>query len=123
VSSEVDSGTLAILGLGPNDERVYRALIGHPDVTAVELAGLTRMTRRTVSLSLADLLRAGLLETTESRHRRYRPAPPAIALRALWQRKAAELERARVVVDELIAAAAALSPARSRARPLRVDDD
>jgi len=104
VATEPDAGTgaLGILGFSANDERVYRTLIAHPGATSIELVGLTGMTRRAVSRALASLLRAELLERIEWRHRRYRVAAPADALRRLLQRTEAELERAVAAVDRLI---------------------
>ncbi|MDX2562939.1 helix-turn-helix domain-containing protein [Streptomyces sp. TX20-6-3] len=72
---------LDVLGLDPDDERVYRALLGRPDSTAVLLADLAVLPQAHVDKALSRLVEWGL--ATRSAHERFTAAPPAMALGAL----------------------------------------
>ncbi|MFI9766607.1 helix-turn-helix domain-containing protein [Streptomyces sp. NPDC052415] len=72
---------LDVLGLGPEDERVYRALLGRPQSTAVLLADLLVLPQAPVDKALVRLLDWGLV--TRSADDQYTAAPPAMALGAL----------------------------------------
>lgn len=72
---------LDALGLGPDDERVYRALIGHPGTTAVLLSDLLVLSHAHVDKTLSRLVEWGL--ATRSADARFTAAPPAMALGAL----------------------------------------
>ncbi|MFJ2931507.1 transcriptional regulator TrmB [Streptomyces sp. NPDC087219] len=72
---------LDVLGLDPDDERVYRALLGRPDSTAVLLADLTVLSQAHVDKALSRLVEWGL--ATRSADERFTAAPPAMALGAL----------------------------------------
>ncbi|WP_030689259.1 helix-turn-helix domain-containing protein [Streptomyces globisporus] len=72
---------LDVLGLGPDDEHVYRALLGRPESTAVLLSDLLVLSRAHVDEALGRLVDWGLV--TRSADERYTAAPPAMALGAL----------------------------------------
>ncbi|MFF1415453.1 helix-turn-helix domain-containing protein [Streptomyces sp. NPDC058289] len=72
---------LDVLGLEPDDERVYRALLGLPNSTAVPLSDLLALPRAHVDQALARLVGWGLV--TRSSDERFTAAPPAMALGAL----------------------------------------
>ncbi|MEY2229091.1 helix-turn-helix domain-containing protein [Streptomyces sp. BF23-19] len=72
---------LDVLGLGPDDERVYRALLGRPDSTATALADLLVLPQDHVDTALSRLVEWGL--ATRSADERFTAAPPAMALGAL----------------------------------------
>nr|WSX47809.1 transcriptional regulator TrmB [Streptomyces sp. NBC_00974] len=72
---------LDVLGLEPDDERVYRALLGRPDSTATLLADLLEAPRGDVATALSRLVGWGLV--TGSPDERFTAAPPAMALGAL----------------------------------------
>ncbi|MCX5175297.1 helix-turn-helix domain-containing protein [Streptomyces virginiae] len=72
---------LDVLGLGPDDERVYRALLGRPDSTATALADLLVLPQAHVDTALSRLVEWGL--ATRSADERFTAAPPAVALGAL----------------------------------------
>ncbi|MFG3146346.1 TrmB family transcriptional regulator [Streptomyces sp. NPDC048243] len=72
---------LDVLGLEPDDERVYRALLGRPHSTAALLADLLALTRARADKSLSRLVAWGLV--ISSAEERFAAAPPAMALGAL----------------------------------------
>ncbi|MET9468447.1 transcriptional regulator TrmB [Streptomyces sp. NPDC006544] len=72
---------LDVLGLEPDDERVYRALLGRPDSTAPLLADLLDQPPAAVATALSRLVGWGLV--TRSADERFTAAPPAMALGAL----------------------------------------
>ncbi|MEU9082861.1 helix-turn-helix domain-containing protein [Streptomyces sp. NPDC048357] len=72
---------LDVLGLDPDDERVYRALLGRPNSAAVLLADLAVLSQAHVDKVLSRLVECGL--ATRSADERFTAAPPAMALGAL----------------------------------------
>ncbi|WP_322919143.1 LuxR C-terminal-related transcriptional regulator [Nocardioides renjunii] len=69
------------LGIAPDVERVYRALLGRPHTTAAVLAGALDRSRHEVGRGLATLVELGL--AIRSDDATFVAAPPAIALGAL----------------------------------------
>ncbi|MDT9687315.1 helix-turn-helix domain-containing protein [Streptomyces sp. P9(2023)] len=72
---------LDVLGLEADDERVYRALLGRPNVTATLLADSLVLSQAHVDRALSRLAEWGL--ATVSADERFTAAPPAMALGAL----------------------------------------
>ncbi|MFJ6053779.1 helix-turn-helix domain-containing protein [Streptomyces sp. NPDC092307] len=72
---------LDVLGLGPDDEHVYRGLLGRPNSTAASLADLLVLPRADVDTALSRLVEWGL--ATRSADEQFTAAPPAMALGAL----------------------------------------
>jgi hypothetical protein len=72
---------LESLGVEPDVEAVYRALLGRPGATAPELVEVLAMPSRSVSAALSTLVDSGLVITSEDHG--FAAAPPAIALGAL----------------------------------------
>ncbi|MFI1280871.1 helix-turn-helix domain-containing protein [Streptomyces sp. NPDC020858] len=72
---------LDVLGLEPDDEHVYRALLGLPNSTAPVLADLLVLPQAHVDKALARLVGWGLV--TRSADEQFTAAPPAVALGAL----------------------------------------
>lgn len=72
---------LDVLGLGPHDERVYRALLGRPGSTATLLSDQLDLAHAHVDKALSDLVAWGLV--TRAADDRFTAAPPAMALGAL----------------------------------------
>ncbi|MET8860642.1 transcriptional regulator TrmB [Streptomyces sp. NPDC004579] len=72
---------LDVLGLEPDDERVYRALLGRPGSTTGALSDLLSLTRAQADNALSRLVTWGLV--TGSADDRFTAAPPAMALGAL----------------------------------------
>ncbi|MEV6106967.1 transcriptional regulator TrmB [Streptomyces sp. NPDC051940] len=92
---------LDVLGLEPEDERVYRALLGRPDSTAVLLSDLLALSRAHVEKALSRLVEWGL--ATSAADGRFTAAPPAMALGALISQRRDGLrmaERALVTFAE-----------------------
>lgn len=99
---------LSGLGVGPGDERVYRALLAAPGSTPLELAAATGLTLARVRRHVASLARLGLLtgaaqddgdaaDGTE----RLTPAAPDVALEVLALRRQEEIAHARLAAADL----------------------
>jgi DNA-binding CsgD family transcriptional regulator len=76
---------LDVLGLEPDDERVYRALIGRPNSTVMLLSDLLVMSQAHVDKALSRLVGWGLV--IRSADEQFTAAPPAVALGALISRR------------------------------------
>ncbi|MFG2591384.1 TrmB family transcriptional regulator [Streptomyces sp. NPDC048438] len=72
---------LDVLGLEPDDERVYRALLGRPNCTATLLSDLLEVPQVHVDRALCHLVGWGLV--ISSADEQFTAAPPAMALGAL----------------------------------------
>ncbi|MFJ1967215.1 TrmB family transcriptional regulator [Streptomyces sp. NPDC087903] len=72
---------LDVLGLEPDDERVYRALLGQPNSTAGTLSDRLALTPPQVDRTLSRLVAWGLV--IRSADEQFTAAPPAMALGAL----------------------------------------
>ncbi|MGW6355147.1 TrmB family transcriptional regulator [Streptomyces sp. NPDC055092] len=72
---------LDVLGLEPDDERVYRALLGRPESTATVLSDLLALAPAQVDRCLSRLVAWGLV--IRSADEQFTAAPPAVALGAL----------------------------------------
>ncbi len=72
---------LVELGITPDVELVYRALLARPGATVSGLAGALAQPRTHVSTALADLVDVGLVLRSDDRT--FVAAPPAVALGAL----------------------------------------
>ncbi|MET9619696.1 helix-turn-helix domain-containing protein [Streptomyces sp. NPDC006464] len=73
---------LDVLGLEPEDERVYRALLGQPGSLAAPLAEQLGLPHAHVDKALSRLVSWGLV-TRSPADQRFTAAPPAMALGAL----------------------------------------
>ncbi|MFJ3104976.1 helix-turn-helix domain-containing protein [Streptomyces sp. NPDC086835] len=83
---------LDVLGLEPDDERVYRTLLGQPNSTAVHLSEVVAVSQAHVDKALCRLVEWGLV--TRSADERFTAAPPAMALGALISQRRDGLRRA-----------------------------
>jgi sugar-specific transcriptional regulator TrmB/DNA-binding CsgD family transcriptional regulator len=72
---------LVELGITPDVELVYRALLARPGATVSGLAGALEQPRAHVATALADLVDAGLVLRSDDRT--FVAAPPAVAIGAL----------------------------------------
>ncbi|MCM2410577.1 TrmB family transcriptional regulator [Streptomyces sp. RKAG290] len=72
---------LDVLGLEPDDERVYRAVLGRPNCTAALLSELLRVPPAHIDEALRHLVGWGLV--IRSVDEQFTAAPPAMALGAL----------------------------------------
>ncbi|RIQ11168.1 LuxR C-terminal-related transcriptional regulator [Jiangella rhizosphaerae] len=103
---------LESVGVEPDDEAVYRALLGTPECTVAELAAGTGRDQAAIRRSVARLEELGMLSRTAHRPARLIPARPDVAVEVLVARRQAELERARSAAAGLVAEMQ--SPARYR---------
>ncbi|MER7348759.1 LuxR C-terminal-related transcriptional regulator [Streptomyces aurantiacus] len=112
---------LSGLGVGPGDERVYRALLAAPGSTPAELAAATGLTEARVRRHAASLAGLGLLTGAEGEagdagdvgpvntedeagaagDARLTPAPPDVALEVLALRRQEEIAHARLAAAGL----------------------
>jgi sugar-specific transcriptional regulator TrmB len=88
---------LRAVGVSEFDERVYRALLRHPDAAPGDLAGALGATSRRINAALARLAALGLVR----RDGKYTPHNPETGLAALLRRRETELDTIRNVVPEL----------------------
>ncbi|MDQ0585750.1 helix-turn-helix domain-containing protein [Streptomyces rishiriensis] len=72
---------LDVLGLEPDDEHVYRALLGRPNSTTMLLSDLLVVSRADVDKALSRLVQLGLV--IRSADELFTAAPPAVALGSL----------------------------------------
>lgn len=100
---------LDILGIGEDEERVYRCLLERRGATAAETAHALKLSPARTQRLLDAIEAKGLVTHTPERPRRYLPAAPDIAIGALILRRQESLQRARGAVRELQEHAAALS--------------
>ncbi len=91
---------LRTLGIGPEDEKAYRALLQTGDATAEELAATLRSPAPAVRRVLGRLEAEGLVARA-GRPVRWSVTPPEPALHALLARREEELEAARRAAADL----------------------
>lgn len=100
-NGEISKRPLDKLGISGPEEQLYRWLLKHHDATVAE-AGRALSLAPGKTQRLVDALEAkGLATHTPERPRRYVPASPDIALRALITQRRKELQDAEVVLEEL----------------------
>ena len=93
--------TLAVIGIGATQERVYRALVAQPDATTSMLASRLGLPQETVVSALEAVAERGLAARSAAGPDRYVPAPPAVALGAVVTQYRDDLRRVDVVLAEL----------------------
>ncbi len=93
--------TLAVIGIGATQERVYRALIAQPDATTAMLASKLGLPEQTVVSALEAVAERGLAARSAAGTDRYVPAPPAVALGAILTQYRDDLRRVDVALAEL----------------------
>ena len=105
--------TLAVIGIGANQERVYRALVAQPDATTAMLASKLGLPEETVVSALEAVAERGLAARSAVGPARYVPAPPAVALGAIVTQYRDDLRRVDVALAELAQEYRRASQARS----------
>lgn len=93
--------TLAVIGIGATQERVYRALVAQPDATTSMLASKLGLPQETVVSALEAVAERGLAARSAAGPDRYVPAPPAVALGAIVTQYHDDMRRVDVVLAEL----------------------
>lgn len=92
---------LEAVGLSAEEERAYTLLIGHPGLTATDVATQLQVTRNRARDTLNSLVHNGLVTPTPDRAPRYLPTPVEIAVEALISQRQRDLERARKAAARL----------------------
>ncbi|MFH8617915.1 helix-turn-helix domain-containing protein [Streptomyces sp. NPDC017979] len=92
---------LAALGVPPDEEFLYRALLTRPRATVAELASATGWNADRVRRRTRALEQRGMLLRTACRPARFTPAPPDVVLDALARRREEEIARARLAAVAL----------------------
>ncbi|MFZ5810776.1 MAG: TrmB family transcriptional regulator [Thermodesulfobacteriota bacterium] len=90
-----DPASLARLGLNAYEAAAYLALLGRPELTPAEVAGLGKIPRQRVYDVLESLAAKGLCRELESAPKSYAAADPRAALEMLGQERLAEIDRER----------------------------
>lgn len=96
---EAVPGNLAALGIGADEEQVYRALLRSPGRTLSELTEALDLSQVRLRWILDSLERSGLVSRTSGVSSRYLPAAPDVGLEALILDRVAELERVRGLAE------------------------
>ncbi|MFB7220348.1 helix-turn-helix domain-containing protein [Streptomyces sp. NPDC056227] len=92
---------LDVIGLRPETQRVYTALVERPRSTGAEIAELLGTSASTAGRELSALVRRGLATRTPTRPARYTAAAPDIAITELIHESQQQLNAARSLVQEL----------------------
>lgn len=96
-----DESPLRALGVDAVEEQVYRHLIRHPGALARDLAVQLGLSPRRVLRLLDAIERKGLARHSPEQPRRYHAAAPDMAIEALVLKQQEDLQRARVLAQEL----------------------
>jgi sugar-specific transcriptional regulator TrmB/DNA-binding CsgD family transcriptional regulator len=89
---------LGVLGLSPDEEAVYRLLVGRATATASELATASGLPESAVDRALGRLVERGLATRLDER---FAAAPPAVALGSLISERRAGLQAAELALVAL----------------------
>jgi len=104
---------LEAIGIGPDDEAVYRELLSRTQAAVDELAESLSRSPGSVETSLACLERLGLVSRFPGQPLRFRAARPDVAIDVLVSRRQEELARAQLAARDLLAE----MPVEERHRP------
>jgi sugar-specific transcriptional regulator TrmB len=104
---------LEALGIDAAEERIYRHLVHRPGAIARDIAAELEVPLRRVQRLLEAIERKGLARHSPEHPRRYHAAAPDMAIEALILKQQEDLQRARVVAQELQEQAAAARVAGS----------
>ncbi|GAB3414534.1 helix-turn-helix transcriptional regulator [Flindersiella endophytica] len=99
VDESASSANLAALGIGADEEQVYRVLLRSPGRTVSELTEALDLGPVRLRWILDSLERSGLVSRTSGASSRYLPAAPDVGLEALILDRVAELERVRGLAE------------------------
>jgi DNA-binding CsgD family transcriptional regulator/DNA-binding transcriptional ArsR family regulator len=90
------------VGLSPDEEEVYHAVLAGPGRTVAELAAGHGLSQARLTRVLPRLERLGLVARTPGRPRRWNPAMPEAAVEMLISRRMEQLQRLRLATGELM---------------------
>lgn len=94
-------GVLEAVGIAPEQEQVYQALIDQPSSTVREIVAVSHMARRKVQAALSTLETRGLLSRTPRQPSTYIPTPPVTAIELLVLQRQEDLARVRLAATTL----------------------
>lgn len=94
-------GMLAAVGIAPEQEHVYVALVDRPAMTASAVSRTLDMPRAAAEQALEDLVAKGLITAEAGPLPHYRAAAPDVAIEALIVRQQEQLARARLAASGL----------------------
>jgi len=95
------SRPLHALGISPDEEQAYRALLARRAASADDIARELGWTPRRTQRLLDSIAAKGLASHSPERPRRYVSSPPQFAIEALIAQGQTHLARARMTIDEL----------------------
>lgn len=104
---------LESIGVSPDDEAVYRALLARSEAEPVELAGSLDRGPSSVQAALSRLEDLGLVHRMPGTPLRMRAARPDVAIEVLVSRRQEELARAQLAARDLLE----VMPVEERHRP------
>ncbi len=97
----IEGRPLEYLGIGEQEERVYRWLLAHRGASAAETARALMLAPAKAQRLLAAIEGKGLATHSPQRPRRYMSLAPDVALEALILRREENLKQARILAREL----------------------
>jgi DNA-binding CsgD family transcriptional regulator/DNA-binding Lrp family transcriptional regulator len=97
-----DPNLFGPVGLTPDEEEVYHAVLADPGRTVAELAAGHGLSQGRLSRALPRLEQAGLVGRTAGKPRRWIPAMPEAAVEMLISRRMEQLQRLRLATGELM---------------------
>src|SRR5215813_11306978 len=89
-------GRLDALGIGPVEERLYRALLVSPHAHVADLAATIGVSVTRARQAARKLEASGMLSRRTGHPGTFVPAPPDVAVAALISRRQQDLEQARL---------------------------
>lgn len=102
MSGKTKQAILGPLGVGEEEEIVYRLLLGKPGSSLDNLCNESGLQREQTRSALRGLENKALVVRTSGRPRRWSVAPPDVALQDLLHKRRQELENAGAEAGELI---------------------
>jgi len=100
-SVSASSSPLRTLGLGPIEDRIYRALLRRDGTSAAEIAKRLALSVRSSQRVLNALEQKGLVTHSPEQVQRYSAVPPDIAAEVLIAQRHGELHQARAAMARL----------------------
>ncbi|WP_114907424.1 helix-turn-helix transcriptional regulator [Ornithinimicrobium murale] len=94
---------LEAVGVAPEEEGTYRALLHHPGSTVPELAARLEQDAEVIQARVGRLEELGLVSSGAEQPRRLTPIRPDVAVDVLVTRRRVELDRAQAAARELVA--------------------
>src|SRR3954471_12446715 len=90
---------LLVLGVSPEEQKIYEILLANPGSVVVDVVRRARMSKPCALRVLKSLEAKGMANRLPERTPRYFPTPPDVAMDLLMTKKQDELQRARIVAQ------------------------